>query len=204
MRIRQSAKPNNPTLLQTNSSPSLNQISAAILLLNCLMPGNMTLRLKESWEDILAEHEAQSGTKADKGFRSLRRKRLWESEKKLDDAPGVKLFWPADLFPENHEDVRVPTYGYDSNVTKGFAGPASKSGIFQHGRSLLHAIDRCRINCRDRPLVFVAHNLGGLRGKQVLIEARKQNPGSSLHDVYAHTHAVISFGTPHSGADLAS
>ena len=39
--------------------------------------------------------------------------------------------------------------------------------------------------------------------KQALIEARKQADDQSLHDVYHNTHAIIFFGTPHRGSDLA-
>lgn len=40
--------------------------------------------------------------------------------------------------------------------------------------------------------------------KQVLIEARKQANNQSLHHVYSSAHAIIFFGTPHRGSQLAS
>lgn len=83
-------------------------------------------------------------------------------------------------------------------------GPTSKNGIFQHGNSFLRAVDRARIGCHHRPIVFVAHSLGGLVVKQALIEARKQTHEPDLLDVYNSTHAIIFFGTPHRGSDLAS
>lgn len=39
--------------------------------------------------------------------------------------------------------------------------------------------------------------------KQALIEARKPADDPSFHHVYDNTHAIIFFGTPHRGSDLA-
>ena len=40
--------------------------------------------------------------------------------------------------------------------------------------------------------------------KQALIEARKQVHDLSSHDTYNNTHAIIFFGTPHRGSNIAS
>ena len=116
----------------------------------------------------------------------------------------LQPFWPADILAHDFEDVRILTFGYDSKVTKGFTAPSSKNSIFQHGNSFLRAVGRARTGCRKRPIVFVAHSLGGLVVKQALIEARKQTHDLDLLDIYNSTHAVIFFGTPHRGSDLAS
>ena len=65
-------------------------------------------------------------------------------------------------------------------------------------------ISGARTGCRQRPIVFVAHSLGGLVVKQALIEAKKQTHDPDLRDIYDSTHAVIFFGTPHRGSRLAS
>ena len=70
------------------------------------------------------------------------------------------LFWPAELLPRDFYDLRILTYGYDSKVTKTFKGPTSKNGIFQHGKSFLGALDRVRVDCSGRPIIFIAHSLG--------------------------------------------
>ena len=43
----------------------------------------------------------------------------------------------------------------------------------------------------------------GLLVKQALIEARKQVHDSSSHDTYNNTYAIIFFGTPHRGSNIA-
>ena len=70
------------------------------------------------------------------------------------------LFWPAEILPRDFDDLRIMTYGYDSKVTRAFKGPTSKNGIFEHGQSFLRALGRVRVDCGNRPIIFVAHSLG--------------------------------------------
>jgi hypothetical protein len=137
-----------------------------------------------------------------KGWRKL----FGESKSKLDSgAESEKVeYWPEQLLPLDQKNIRLLTYGYDSKVTKGFAEPNSKNGIFEHGGSLLKAVGRHRATCLGRAIIFVAHSLGGLVVKQALIEAKKQaDRDNHLYDVYVSTYAVIFLGTPHRGASPA-
>ena len=122
----------------------------------------------------------------------------------LRDKEGAGVFWPADLIPQDFPELRVLTYGYDSKVTGYYASSKSKNGIFDHGNSLLNALNRKRTNLSNRPIIFIAHSLGGLVVKQALIEARKRISSSHVHDIYTSACAVIFFGTPHRGSDSAS
>ena len=117
---------------------------------------------------------------------------------------GAGIFWPADLIPHDFPTIRVLTFGYDSQITRHYATGTSKNGIFDHGNSLLNALSRERTNLSNRPIIFVAHGLGGLVVKQALIEARKRTSSHHIHDIYTSAHAVIFFGTPHRGFDFAS
>lgn len=56
-------------------------------------------------------------------------------------------------------------FGYDSKITKYMAGATNQNGIFSHAKDLLFGLSRERRF--DRPLVFVAHSLGGVIVKQV-------------------------------------
>lgn len=124
-------------------------------------------------------------------------------EKSESDADNT-LFWPSEILALHHSDIRILTYGYDSNMTMGPMTPTSKNGIFQHAHSLLRALDRIRGDCPKRPIIFFAHSLGGLVIKQVLVEARKQISDVSLVDIYNSTYATIFFGTPHRGSEIAT
>jgi hypothetical protein len=75
------------------------------------------------------------------------------------------VYWPRDLLPTDCPKARIMTWGYDTVVTKGIASPVNKSNIFTHAKDLLYALDRERP--QGRPLIFVAHSLGGIVVKEV-------------------------------------
>jgi hypothetical protein len=81
------------------------------------------------------------------------------------------LFWPKDLLAKDFPNAQVLTYGYDSQVTKFFKGPANQSGILAHGESLMRALEVQRRGCRQRPIIFLVHSLGGIILKQVSIKS---------------------------------
>ena len=103
--------------------------------------------------------QSKSSAEIQKGLRRrLQRFSLLAPKKETHE--DNRLFWPAELLPQDFNNVRIMMYGYDSKVTKAFKGPTSKNGIFQHGRSFLGALSRVRVDCSDRPIILVAHSLG--------------------------------------------
>lgn len=129
----------------------------------------------------------------------LSRKR--KGEEMDDNSPS--LFWPEALLPDDYQNLRVLTYGYDSHVSHYFKGPASKLNLSQLAEGLLNRVagERECSNCADRPIIFVAHSLGGLLVKEILIESKKQINDSAKAAVHRSTHAIVFFGTPHRGSD---
>ncbi len=54
----------------------------------------------------------------------------------------------------------------------------------------------------SRPIVFVAHSLGGIVVKEMLRQANGcHQTHSQLYDVFKATAGILFFGTPHGGAD---
>ncbi|KAL9624980.1 MAG: hypothetical protein Q9160_000709 [Pyrenula sp. 1 TL-2023] len=133
-------------------------------------------------------------------------RRIFRKSQNAEDTsanPSVH-YWPAELLPLDHGNVRVLTYGYDSHISRFFQGATNKDNISQHGRALLNAVNRCRSSCTSRPLVFVAHSLGGIIVKEALIEGQKQGVYDPAKDVSRHCPAIVFFGTPHRGSNAAS
>ncbi|VUC32074.1 unnamed protein product [Clonostachys rosea] len=119
----------------------------------------------------------------------------------LDDDPEP-IFWPQDLLPDECPDARILVFGYDSKITKCLSGPTNKGSLFAHGRDLLFSLSRERLV--GRPLVFVAHSLGGIVVKEALARS-SISPDVTLKDVAKSTAAVMFLGTPHRGSpDLAA
>ena len=127
---------------------------------------------------------------------------LFSQKQEKNESPITKTstFWPKDLLPTDIPNIRIFTYGYDSHISHFFGGPANKKNIFQHGGSLLEDLARARAGTERRPIIFVAHSLGGLIVKQALIESRKQIHHDDLLDVYRSTVTIVFFGTPHRGS----
>ncbi|CEI70924.1 unnamed protein product [Fusarium venenatum] len=107
-----------------------------------------------------------------------------------DSATGY--CWLEDLLPESIPRCRVMTFGYDSKL----AFSKSQSGVEAFAQDLLN---RLRV-ARNRPLVFIAHSLGGIVVKKALIIAHN---GSEVYiPILKSTTGIVFLGTPHRGSDL--
>ncbi|CCC05215.1 unnamed protein product [Sordaria macrospora k-hell] len=111
------------------------------------------------------------------------------------------LYWPRDLLPDTLPTARIMTYGYDTRLSHPFQGrgPAPKSSVYNMAWNFLLQLEAERHADPSRPLLFVAHSLGGILVKEAL--RRSERCKSSLRDVFTSTTALMFFGTPHGGAD---
>ncbi|KAJ5863192.1 hypothetical protein N7455_007260 [Penicillium solitum] len=93
-------------------------------------------------------------------------------------------FWPKEFLPNDIPTARIMTFGYDADII----GTLRVAGVAKENR---------------RPLIFVAHSLGGLVTEQALLISR----GSAqkyYKDVFESTAAIAFIGTPHLGSDKAA
>ncbi|KAL8918427.1 MAG: hypothetical protein Q9208_007332 [Pyrenodesmia sp. 3 TL-2023] len=112
------------------------------------------------------------------------------------------VYWPKHLLPETLPSARVLVYGYDTKVRHALGAPISKNTVYDIALDFLGSLEAQRRQEPCRPLVFIAHSLGGIVVKELL----RRSYGFSdrqphLHHIYKATSAVIFFGTPHGGAD---
>lgn len=115
------------------------------------------------------------------------------------------FYWPAQLTNEI-PTARVMTFGYDADP-KSFLGQVSQNRLGDHARTLLQdlARERTKPAVKDRPILFVAHSLGGLVVKKALSDAENYSDASKhLKAVATSTKGVIFLGTPHAGSELAT
>lgn len=115
-------------------------------------------------------------------------------------------FWPFDLLQRDFDSIRILTYGYDSSPTHCYVDRSNQMTIDQHTQTLLQKISDQRMSCTGRPIIFVAHSLGGILVKNLVIESRKYanlDGNSYMSDIYSSCHAIVFFGTPHRGASSA-
>ena len=111
----------------------------------------------------------------------------------------IEVFWPLDLLPHTLPDCRIYTWGYCADILGG-----STTTVFQHARNLLSNVADIRISSvdRQRPIVWVAHSLGGIVVKDALNQSRTMS--TYLKEVLPATYGVCFLGTPHRGSSLAS
>lgn len=120
-------------------------------------------------------------------------------------------FWPLDLLPESlrEQPSNILVYGYNADV---YATPGSHSAssdfILHHAQTLVATLTAHRIGTASakRPIIWVAHSLGGILVKRALLYSsnlRAPHDGA-LRSIYVSTYGIIFLGTPHTGSDLAT
>ncbi|KAK8084697.1 hypothetical protein PG997_005968 [Apiospora hydei] len=117
----------------------------------------------------------------------------------------LALFWPMQWLPKDPDlrNARIFTFGYNADFRSSSQSPTM--GIADFAKNLLYdmayATDKegASLAIGERPVVFVAHSMGGLVFKKMYLEAQ-------LDDRYAKIakaiKAVVFLATPHRGADL--
>ena len=110
--------------------------------------------------------------------------------------PKTSQCWPRDFLPGIIPDARILTYGY------GYGPPRSSaintSYLFKLddiARNLLFCLEDARIVVEHRPLIFIAHSLGGLLCKKAIIMAgssRETADRKLFHSIFG----IVFMGTP--------
>ncbi|KAK3305960.1 Alpha/Beta hydrolase protein [Chaetomium strumarium] len=110
----------------------------------------------------------------------------------LHSATGV--CWPRDLLPAVLPSARVLSFTYSADIY----GNTSVTGIRGNANALLARLRDRRERADGRPIVFVAHSLGGIILKQALYLSQHDR---RFHGLLDATRGLIFYGTPHFGAD---
>ncbi|KAL4746391.1 hypothetical protein BDW72DRAFT_197748 [Aspergillus terricola var. indicus] len=82
--------------------------------------------------------------------------------------------------------------------------PVDRSSLYQHSSSFLIDLSHQRQKWPSRPIIFVAHSLGGILVKDTLKQSQDAQYKPKLQSIYEHTYGVIFLGTPHRGSDWAT
>ncbi|KIX03635.1 uncharacterized protein Z518_07188 [Rhinocladiella mackenziei CBS 650.93] len=107
--------------------------------------------------------------------------------------------WLRDFIPNQWGEARVLSFGYDST----FAFSHSVADIDDSAVDLINRLDGERQvqSAKKRPIIFVAHSLGGVVVKRALMLANERSDHwGNLRD---QARCAIFFAVPHRGSDLA-
>ena len=80
--------------------------------------------------------------------------------------------------------------------------PVNQSTILDYGQNFLTQLKAQCDSDNPRPIIFVAHSLGGIIVKEALRRSESHRVFQrEYHQIYESTSAMIFLGTPHRGAD---
>lgn len=98
--------------------------------------------------------------------------------------------------------ARVLTYGYDTHLRHVLGGPMNRSTVYDIAWDFLVALEAERRSEPSRPILFIAHSLGGIIVKEMLRRSSGcQAYQTHLREIFESTTGIAFFGTPHGGAD---
>ena len=123
----------------------------------------------------------------------------WKSERS-------ECFWPVDFLPPKLQElnVRILTYGYDVDVAP--PNGSSNNKIHNHGESFVAELvaNRRMNDAFERPIVFVAHCLGGVILKRGLVHSGgiRGHYTEGSRSIFVSTYGVLFIGTPHTGMNV--
>ncbi|KLU83540.1 hypothetical protein MAPG_02597 [Magnaporthiopsis poae ATCC 64411] len=111
-------------------------------------------------------------------------------------APGHEP-WPITLLPSELQ-ARILTYGYHAYTARASSKPSSDR-LMVHAANLLRDLTADRAGGVERPLIFVAHSVGGLVCKEAMLHSRR-SPEAPFRRIFERAKGIVFMGTPHKGA----
>ncbi|CAO2658489.1 Nn.00g062120.m01.CDS01 [Neocucurbitaria sp. VM-36] len=105
-----------------------------------------------------------------------------------------KFWWPAHL--QKRTNARILLYGYSTVAPT--AEYLARRTLYHQAEYLVESLANARKDHPRRPLIFIAHSLGGIVVKSGLIfsnQSLKEN--SPIQDVVRSTAGIVFLGTPH-------
>ncbi|XP_026676268.1 protein SERAC1 [Diaphorina citri] len=115
--------------------------------------------------------------------------------------------WPQDWLASDVKGLRVLGVNYETSLSHWLPHcpqtDPSKRKLEDRSEQILDQLLKCGVG--DRPIVFIAHSMGGLLVKNMLSLAwHRQYANDKYSKFLNQTKAVMFFSTPHKGAHLAT
>ncbi|KAK8137258.1 hypothetical protein PG984_005198 [Apiospora sp. TS-2023a] len=115
--------------------------------------------------------------------------------------------WPSDLLPNDVPKSRIYLFGYDSGITHRNQSDVVKTEIHSDADDLCAKLEAARSSTDtppDRPIIFVAHSLGGLVAAQILVHGEQSHDGSVAQLISKNLRGLVFLGTPFKGSKAAN
>lgn len=149
---------------------------------------------------IVEDHITSKDSPSTASDRDARKPRFFEKifTKNGKGKKAEAIYWPEDFLARDFPNSRIMTWGYNTTITKGYRA-VNQVSLFSHARNLLYDLQSERRKVSDRPLIFVAHSLGGILVKECLRRSEVDSD-PQIKSIYIATIGVLFFGTPHRGS----
>uniref|UniRef100_A0A8C4D9L1 Protein SERAC1 n=1 Tax=Dicentrarchus labrax TaxID=13489 RepID=A0A8C4D9L1_DICLA len=126
---------------------------------------------------------------------------MLEEEKEAENKDDYTECWPKSWLANDCPNLRVLSVEYDSHLSDWMAKcPAEnqRKSLAYRSQELLKKLKLAGVG--ERPVVWVAHSMGGLLVKKMLLDA-SQDP--DMHGLLKNTKGIMFYSVPHHGTFMA-
>ncbi|XP_034756610.1 protein SERAC1 isoform X3 [Etheostoma cragini] len=126
---------------------------------------------------------------------------MLEEEKEAESRDDYTECWPKSWLAADCPNLRVLSVEYDSHLSDWMAKcPAEnqRKSLAYRSRELLKKLKLAGVG--ERPVVWVAHSMGGLLVKKMLLDA-SEDP--DMHGLLKNTKGIMFYSVPHHGTFMA-
>ncbi|WZH49502.1 putative ribonuclease p mrp protein [Fusarium acuminatum] len=115
------------------------------------------------------------------------------------------VLWPSTLLPKDIPEARIFLFGYDSAIVHRKKADIIKTEVHSDAQDLCAQLvsERSQNNIGDRPLIFVAHSLGGLVVAQLFLHGEMSSDDAGAKSIVKNVRGMIFLGTPFGGSKAA-
>lgn len=96
--------------------------------------------------------------------------------------------------------ARILTYGYDAHINSQLDLNITRNTVGSIACDFQIALEAVRQSEPSRPMLFIAHSLGGIVVKEMLERLGRSQPSeTNSHSLFQSTIGIMFFGTPNNG-----
>ncbi|KAJ5610607.1 hypothetical protein N7510_007326 [Penicillium lagena] len=115
------------------------------------------------------------------------------------------VLWPRDLLAPDLKKCRIMSFGYDSAIVHSDTAEVTQGSLATVARSLCSSLstERSAPEIAGRPILLVAHSLGGLVCATAVVLGDRNAAGDNVEVIAQCIKGIIFLGTPFGGSNLA-
>ncbi|KAH6889711.1 Alpha/Beta hydrolase protein [Thelonectria olida] len=115
------------------------------------------------------------------------------------------VVWPKQLLSQDIQNSRIMTFGHDARIVHSDPDEVTQGSLDTEAAMLCSQLQARRFERHEenRPIIFVAHSLGGLICAQAIVHGELSKPGDCVMNISDRVKGIVFLGTPFGGSALA-